>query len=135
MKAPKSIMVAVQVLVLVLVLAAEAKSEDERFEITSYCDRLGDLANGIDEFISQSRPAHAYWLDNTYNGGRPGIVLCAAPIDISKPLKETLLKSHGESPRSEHPGTLVDAGRAWLSDFQVLPSCASCRFSPQWLAI
>jgi len=69
---------------------AEANSEDERFEITSYCERLGDLANGIDEFISQSRPAHAYWLDNIYNGGRGGIVLCAAPIDISQPLKETL---------------------------------------------
>lgn len=69
------------------VARAQTADEDERFELTGYRDRLIDLAQQTDEFITQARPDHAYWIDS---GTESNITLRAAPIVLDQYLRETL---------------------------------------------
>lgn len=69
---------------------AKVRDEDERFEITSVRDRLLEMAEDVDDFLSRSRPDHAYWIECHRRRSGPHVRLCAAPISIARAMKETL---------------------------------------------
>ena len=68
--------------------------EDDRFEINNFKERLLGLASEIEDFVTQSRPEHTYWLETSGNGyasdTKRTVTLRASPISIGPSLRETL---------------------------------------------
>lgn len=70
------------------------KEEEDRFEINNIRERILAMAGEIEDFVTQSRPEHTYWLETSGNSNdneaRRSITLRAAPISIGPSLRETL---------------------------------------------
>jgi ATP-dependent DNA helicase DinG len=68
--------------------------EEDRFEMNNFREQLETMASEIEDFITQSRLEHTYWLETTGGGNdndsRRSLILRAAPISIGPCLRETL---------------------------------------------
>lgn len=66
--------------------------EDELFEINSYMDRCGVLADLTEEFLENHREGHVYWME-TQPGKAHGLTLRASPLDVAEEMRQTLFGS------------------------------------------
>lgn len=64
----------------------EDQAENLRTEITEMGRRLGEVRAGLEEFLTQSREGHVYWVERSGMDGR-NLSLHAAPIDVSPLLR------------------------------------------------
>ena len=71
---------------------ALASTEDEELkcELRGYALRLTGIRKGIEIFLKQSYPDYVYWLNIAMLRRRLRVSLHAAPVDISKIVKETV---------------------------------------------
>ncbi len=67
----------------------QAQEEQDRFEINAQMERVGALAETLDDLLRQEHDDWVYWIDVTFGRGRR-VALCARPIDVSGVLKESL---------------------------------------------
>lgn len=65
-------------------------SESDRMDFQSAGDRLGSLANTVQEWVHQSHGDFVYWIESVKSRNRTRIELCASPIDISGALRDEL---------------------------------------------
>lgn len=73
-------------------LGKEINDESERLDFTSAEARVTALAEGLSQWLTQQLPEAAYWVEVSASrrGGRPRVVLAAAPIDVGQTLREEL---------------------------------------------
>ena len=74
-------------------LRAKLTDEEDRFDITMFRDKLREIANQIDEFITQNQQDFTYWIETEYtsdNQRQQIVVLRAAPINVSQYLRQSL---------------------------------------------
>lgn len=76
-------------------LGKEIDDESERLNFTSAEARLSLLADQLAAWLAQQLPEAAYWVEAapTRRGGRPRVVLAAAPVDVGQTLREELFAS------------------------------------------
>ncbi len=74
-------------------LRGQLKDEEDRFDITMFREKFLELANQLENFVSQSKDDYTYWIEadrNTENPARDIVVLRAAPINVGQYLRESL---------------------------------------------
>jgi ATP-dependent DNA helicase DinG len=76
-------------------LAKEIPDESERLNFTSAEARVALLAGQLAQWLGQQLPEAAYWVETAgaRRGGRPRVVLAAAPVDVGQTLREELFSS------------------------------------------
>ncbi|HUU82269.1 MAG TPA: helicase C-terminal domain-containing protein [Phycisphaerae bacterium] len=62
--------------------------ESDRFEINSYIDRAGALADTLETLLEVGHKDWVYWIEP--GGGRRRVTLVGRPLDVAGTLKETL---------------------------------------------
>jgi ATP-dependent DNA helicase DinG len=65
----------------------EEQPENLRTEINEMGRRLGEVRSGLEEFLTQSRQGHVYWVERSGIEGR-NLSLHAAPVDVSPLLRQ-----------------------------------------------
>ncbi len=68
---------------------SRARDEDDRFELHSYMQRVGAMAETLGELISQNRKEHVYWLEESQGRYRT-CTIRACPVHVGPSLEETL---------------------------------------------
>jgi ATP-dependent DNA helicase DinG len=71
----------------------EDTPENVRTEIGEMGRRLGEVRAGLEEFLTQSREGHVYWVERSGIEGR-NLSLHAAPIDVSGLLRTLFFSGH-----------------------------------------
>lgn len=74
---------------IVLQCAAAIASDEEKIEYTSAAERLLTLRAGLQQWLAQSLPGHAYWVEPRGTQARR-YVLCSSPIDVAPVLRDQL---------------------------------------------
>lgn len=72
-----------------------ARDEADRYELNAYSLRAAEIADQCYEWIRQTRPGYAYWVegseeDRGQSRGRRNITLAAAPVDVAPILRQCL---------------------------------------------
>ncbi len=68
---------------------AKAHDEDDRFELHSYMQRVGALAEALGHLVEQTWSDHVYWLE-TSKGRRASRTLRACPVHVGPHIRDTL---------------------------------------------
>ncbi len=74
-------------------LRATLADEEDRFDITIFREKFKEMANQIEEFVSQSREDCTYWIEaeqNSESQTREIVVLRAAPVNVSHYLRDAM---------------------------------------------
>ena len=110
-------------------LARNAEEADEKFEFMRFAEHCEVLWEQLDEFLTQRRSGHVYWVE--VNGdGRAAVRLRTAPVNVGPDVKGCLFDKYesviltsatlSSGAGSERSGFDFFAGRIGLDDFDAL---------------
>jgi ATP-dependent DNA helicase DinG len=75
-------------------IRADLTEEEDRFEVNNFRDRLLEMAEETEAFITQNREGYTYWLEAAGSAAEAEekrmLILRAAPVTVAKDLRETL---------------------------------------------